>query len=90
MRDFILDDNGAPKQARGPNGAQFVVDAPLDQITDDTGTVSYYGEAAPKSLTSSAVWRICKTTVSGSVTTVRYAGDGRFGFVWDDRTALVY
>ena len=60
----------------------------IDQVDSST---TYIGKASKGSLTSSPVWQIFKISVSGTVTTIAYAGaDDSFSQVWDNRAALSY
>lgn len=60
----------------------------MDEVS---ATVTYVGEAIVGSLTSQAVWKIKKLTVSGTITSVQYAdGDSTFDNIWDDRVSLTY
>lgn len=56
-----------------------------------SGTVTYFGFAAPSTATSAAGWRILKQTVSGSITSILYAGGSlEYSFVWDNRASYSY
>jgi hypothetical protein len=59
-------------------------------IDEASTTVTYIGEAALSSGLSSAVWRIKRLTVSGTVTITEWAGTGVFNQIWNDRTSLTY
>jgi hypothetical protein len=49
------------------------------------------GYASPGSLTSAAVWVICKYAVAGTVTTKTWAtGVPSYSSVWNDRATLTY
>lgn len=57
----------------------------IDSVDDNT---VYYGWAKPGSVTSSAVWRIMKETISGDITSYIWAdGNTKFDNVWDDRAS---
>lgn len=61
------------------------------RIDEASATVTYIGKADIGSLNASAVWRISRLTVSGTVTTIEYAdGDSAYDNVWDDRASLSY
>ncbi len=52
---------------------------------------TYVGVSKPGTATSSALWRIQKIAVSGTVTTISFAdGNDAFDNVWDDRASLTY
>jgi hypothetical protein len=55
-----------------------------------SATVSYKGEAAPGTATSSPAWRIQRITTSGALISIQWAGSGAFSQVWDDRSSLTY
>lgn len=60
-------------------------------IDEATSTVTYVGEAATGTATSSALWRIKRLTQSGTVLLIEWAdGDGLFNNIWDNRTGLSY
>lgn len=60
----------------------------IDQV--DANTI-YRGEAAPGSSESMTVWRIQRITISGSSTTVLWAGgNNSFTNRWTDRLSLSY
>jgi hypothetical protein len=63
----------------------------VELIDQASGTITYFGQAAPGTATSAASWRIQRMSVSGTVTTFQYA-DGNLNFdnVWDNRAALTY
>ena len=60
-------------------------------IDEVSSTVTYIGSAAPGSVTSSAVWRIKKISVSGTVTSIEYAdSDELFDNIWYNRGSISY
>lgn len=61
-------------------------------LCDDADpTTIYIGRAAPGSATSSAVWRIQRITISGTLTAMQYAnGNPEYSNVWDNRSSLTY
>lgn len=70
-----------------------IIDPVYTKLIDDTTPgVMYLGEAVPNSITSAAVWRIKKIQfdASGNVDEVRFAGNGAFSQVWNDRVGLIY
>jgi hypothetical protein len=68
-----------------------VRDPPLDQLIDEAdSTTTYICEAVPGTATSAAAWRVQRVSVSGTVTTIRYAGTGAFNQVADNRASLTY
>lgn len=81
----ILDD-----KTRGD--VQVMSDVCFDILQDDaSATVSYYGFAAPGTATTAATWRIMRKSVSGNVTSYRYAdGTDTFIKVWDNRASYTY
>jgi hypothetical protein len=63
----------------------------VELIDQASGTITYFGQAAPGTATSAASWRIQRMSVSGTVTTFQYAnGNLNFDNVWDNRAALTY
>jgi len=64
------------------------VEKSLIFMTENTGTVTYFGEAVPGTATSSAKWRIAEMT--NATKTILYANGGTFTAVWDDRAAETY
>lgn len=76
--------------AQGPSGvygsSEYTIR--IDQVN---ATTIYRGEAEPGSSESMTVWRIQRITISGSSTTVLWAG-GNKNFVnrWTDRASLTY
>lgn len=70
---------------------KYTQDVPNDILIDEVdSSTTYIGEAGYHTATSSALWRIKKISVSGTVTEIRFAGNGKFDQVWDDRTTLTY
>lgn len=65
-------------------------DGALKNLIDATGVggITYVGEAVPGTATSTAGWRISKIEVVGTLTTITWAGGGRFDQVWNDRASL--
>jgi hypothetical protein len=60
----------------------------IDEVDSNT---TYVGHASPGSLTDDNVWRIKKISVSGTVTSIKYADSNElFDNVWDDRATLIY
>ena len=59
----------------------------LDQVSS---TLSYIGEAAPKSTTSAAVWRIRRLNTASGIELFYADGDTRFDNIWDNRASLIY
>jgi hypothetical protein len=63
-------------------------------LTDVSGGTTYTGEAELGRATTAAHWRLKKTVVAGSLTTVSYpvgangSPSDSFEFAWDDRLAL--
>jgi len=61
------------------------------KIDEVDASTTYVGEATPGTATSEAKWRIKKISVSGTVTTIAWAGGSRgFDQVWDNRVSLNY
>lgn len=54
-------------------------------------STTYIGSSEPGTTTTSALWRIQKILVSGSITTLSWA-DGNLNFdnIWDNRGSLTY
>jgi len=68
-----------------------VREPPLDQLIDEaSSTITYICEAVPGTATSAAAWRVQRVSVSGTVTTIRYAGAGAFNQIADNRASLTY
>jgi len=67
-------------------------DGALKNIIDEaSATTTYIGEAVTNAATSAAAWRIQRISVSGTITTIEWAGGGsRFDQVWDNRASLTY
>ena len=60
----------------------------VDEVDANT---TYIGEATPGTATSEAKWRIKKISVSGTVTSISWAGGSRsFDQIWDNRLSLSY
>jgi len=77
------------------SGNQWVKRTSGEQLTclvdEASSTVTYIGSAAPGSATTSAVWRIKKVLVDGTVTSIKFAdSDELFNNIWDNRASLTY
>ena len=85
-------DNPCATETLGPNDYQVIMDCPFMTIVDSTSTpTEYYGFALPGTITSAALWRIQRKTVSGSINTYDFAdGNANFDNVWDNRVSLSY
>ena len=60
-------------------------------IDEESSTVTYIGEAAPGTATSSPAWRIKKIIVNGTVTEIKYAdANTLYDNIWDNRASLTY
>lgn len=60
---------------------------------DNSGNLTYFGQAAPGTTTSTAGWQILKCTYNsaGDITTALWAdGNTAFDNVWDQRASLSY
>jgi len=59
---------------------------------DIQSTVIYVGTSGTGVATSEASWKIKKVVLdaSGNPTSTKFAGDGLFTQVWDNRTSLSY
>jgi hypothetical protein len=58
---------------------------------DDTGDITYIGEADAGALTDAGVWRIKRVTESGEDLILDWAdGDEEFDNIWDNRLSLTY
>ena len=77
VRDFKQLENG---QFRG-NALQTQV--------EDTGSVTYIGQATSGTATSAATWRIKRVTNATGIT-LWAAGVDTFSQEWDERAALAY
>lgn len=63
----------------------------VDKIDVANSTVTYLGRAFTGSATSSAVWKIQRISVSGTITTIENAdGNVQFDNIWDNRASLSY
>jgi hypothetical protein len=61
------------------------------RIDEVSASVTYIGEAAFGSSEASAVWRIFKLSVSGTVTSMTWAdGNDEFDNIWNNRASLSY
>ena len=75
----------------GTDGLQTHVKRYTTKIDEPDANTTYIGEAALGSATSSAVWRIKKLSVSGTVITLAWAGGVEtFTQIYDNRAALSY
>lgn len=84
---------GSPKTALRAStlGGVFTEGTPLKTLVDEaSATTTYVCEAAPGTATSAAAWRIQRIVVSGTITTVSFAGTGAFDQVADNRASLGY
>lgn len=65
---------------------------PMKTALDEaSATVTYVGEAATGTATSTALWRIKRLTQSGTVLLIEWAdGNGNFDNIWNDRASLSY
>jgi hypothetical protein len=70
----------------------FTDTVPMKTITDvASATVTYRGYAPIGTSTSATAWRISRSTVSGSATTLEWAGTSAdFIANWSFRTAINY
>lgn len=88
---FLVVQDGVTKQITKEVLENSLMTAPLTLIIDEVNaTITYIGEAAPNSATSSAVWKIKKLTTTGVDIDIRFAGAGLFTQIWDNRAGLVY
>ena len=63
----------------------------LTKIDEPDSSTTYIGNAAISSSTASGVWQIKKISVSGTVTTISWAGGtDAFSNIWDNRASLSY
>lgn len=69
------------------NTVDHALDSIIDMVSD---TLTYLCEAPVGTPSSAAAWRVQRITISGGVTTMRYAGSGRFDQVADNRASLSY
>ncbi len=53
-------------------------------------TTSYYGYAAVASSGGAAVWRVIKATYVAGVLEIKFADQGQFTQIWDNRASLIY
>lgn len=65
---------------------------PMKEITDvASATVTYRGYAPIGTANSASAWRISRSTVSGSATTLEWAGtSASFANSWNNRAGLIY
>lgn len=60
----------------------------IDEASD---SVTYFGFAPSGALTSDALWKIKKMTVTGAITKIEFAnGAASYNNVFDDRASLNY
>lgn len=60
-------------------------------IDESSSTTTYIGKAGIGTSTSSSSWQIKKILISGTVTSITYAGGtDNYNQVWDDRASLSY
>lgn len=86
------EEHGATGDVSTGRRLKYVQNVPCKTLIDavDSST-TYIGDTAPGTATSSALWRIKKISVSGTVTTIAFAGGAdQFNQVWDDRVSLSY
>lgn len=63
----------------------------LNQIIDDVSpTLTYVCEAIPGTVATAASWRCQRITVTGTVTEIRFAGNGLFNQIANNRASLTY
>lgn len=85
------EEHGATGDVSTGRRLKYVQEVPLDTLIDEVdANTTYVGQASYGTATSSPLWRIKKITISGSITTIRFADNGRFTQVWDDRASLSY
>lgn len=61
------------------------------KIDNVDASTAYIGEAATGAATSAPVWRICKKTKAGNVTSIQFCnGNGYKDYIWDNRAAYTY
>ena len=53
-------------------------------------TTSYFGRGQIGAATSSSVWQIQRLVFTGNNLELKFAGDGQYSQVWDDRASLSY
>lgn len=88
-------DATAANQVTG-NASLASIDATLAKqelvsVDEASATVTYIGFAAIGSSSASAVWKIKKLLITGSVTTVTFAdGNANYDNVWNNRASLTY
>jgi hypothetical protein len=71
------------------DGSYSVSSSDLVVRSDDTGTYTYFGFAAPGTATSASTWKIKRLTNADN--TIVYAGGtALFNNVWDNHTSLTY
>ncbi len=61
-------------------------------VDQASSTIMYYGESVSDSLPSDSTWRIQKILLNsfGTVTSILYAGDKSFSYIWNNRLSLSY
>lgn len=63
----------------------------ISYIDEASSTITYIGKAAIGTATSAASWQIQKILVSGTVTSITYAGGtDNYDQIWDNRASLSY
>lgn len=75
----------------GVSNSSVLVTQQATAIDEATSAITYIGLANIGSSTSAAVWQIKKMSVSGTVTSIKFAdGDANYDNIWDDRASLSY
>ncbi len=86
---------GLPEGRQSANDSISVVMA-LDgsvqavRLDEASSTVTYVGVAAVGTAESAALWSIKKISVSGTVTSITWAGSGANTESWNNRASLSY
>lgn len=86
------EEHGAAGDISTGRRLKYTQDVPLTtRIDEASSTVTYIGEAAPGTATSSALWRVKKIDSTTNPTKIVFAdGNDLFDNVWDDRASLSY
>ena len=60
-------------------------------IDEASATTTYFGYAVAGASVASAVWKIKRLSISGTVTSILFAdGNSNYDNVWNNRSSLVY
>jgi hypothetical protein len=86
------EEHGAAGDVSTGRRLKYTQSVPLTAIIDEVDAdTTYIGLTKPGTAESSALWRIMKIVVVGTVTSIKMAdGDDLFNNIWDNRASLTY